>query len=43
MADTGIRLWHWGACGYGWEDAGVDRPRDEAFTLNFSGQSSDPP
>ncbi len=37
VADTSIRLWHWGTCGYGWEDAGVDRPRHGSFTLNFSG------
>ncbi len=38
VADTSIRLWHWGSCGYGWEDAGVDRPRHGSFTLNFSGR-----
>jgi hypothetical protein len=27
MADTRIRLQHIGRCGYGWEDAGSDRPR----------------
>ncbi len=41
VADTSIRLWHWGTCGYGWEDAGVDRPRNASFTLNFSGAGAD--
>jgi hypothetical protein len=35
MADTTIRLWHVGACRYGWEDAGSDRPRHDAFVLNL--------
>lgn len=34
-ADTSIRLWHIGTYRYGWEDAGVDRPRFPSFTLNF--------
>jgi glycosyltransferase involved in cell wall biosynthesis len=25
LADTSIRLWHWGRHAYGWEDAGADR------------------
>lgn len=37
-ADTTIRLWHIGMYRYGWEDAGMDRPRFDAFTLNFSDQ-----
>ncbi len=35
MADTTIRLWHYGMYGYGWEDAGVERERHSAFTLHF--------
>ncbi len=33
MADTSIRLWHYGRYGYGWEDAGADvvRHRNYAF------------
>jgi hypothetical protein len=34
-ADTKIRLWHIGTYRYGWEDAGMDRPRFGEFTLNF--------
>jgi len=34
-ADTSIRLWHIGNYRYGWEDAGLDRQRFGAFTLNF--------
>jgi hypothetical protein len=35
-ADTRIRLWHVGWYRYGWEDAGIERPRFNSFTLNFS-------
>jgi hypothetical protein len=35
LADTSIRLWHIGQYRYGWEDAGIDRQRFGAFTLNF--------
>ena len=35
MADTTIRLWHYGMYGYGWEDAGVERERHSNFTLHF--------
>lgn len=34
-ADSSIRLWHIGMYRYGWEDAGIDRPRYNSFTLNF--------
>jgi hypothetical protein len=27
MAETSIRLWHYGRYGYGWEDIGAPRPR----------------
>lgn len=39
MADTSIRLWHFGSYGYSWEDSGVDRPRYSSFTLNFAPKS----
>ncbi|SIO06122.1 Methyltransferase domain-containing protein [Singulisphaera sp. GP187] len=43
-ADTTIRLWHIGTYRYGWEDAGIDRPRFPTFTLNFrDGGQVDPP
>lgn len=35
FADTSIRLWHIGTYRYGWEDAGLERQRFGAFTLNF--------
>ena len=31
MADTSIRLWHIGEYAYGWEDAGLERPRHDSF------------
>ena len=37
MADTTIRLKHHGNYGYGWEDAGIDRPRHTTFRFNVSG------
>ncbi|HEX4607865.1 MAG TPA: class I SAM-dependent methyltransferase [Urbifossiella sp.] len=35
VADTTIRLWHWGRFGFGWEDAGrtVDRYRSYSYHL----------
>jgi len=35
LADTTIRLWHYGSYGFGWEDAAADpkRHRDYAFRL----------
>lgn len=41
-ADTSIRLWHIGNYKYGWEDAGMERPRFATFTLNFSGSPAKP-
>jgi predicted O-methyltransferase YrrM len=38
FADTTIRLWHVGQYRYGWEDAGMDRPRFDSFTMNFGDQ-----
>ena len=34
MADTSIRLWHYGRYGYGWEDAGTEARRYQTFTWN---------
>ena len=31
MADTSIRLWHYGHHPFGWEDAGLDSPRYDSF------------
>jgi glycosyltransferase involved in cell wall biosynthesis len=35
LADTSIRLWHWGRYGFSWEDAGstVQRYRSYSYTL----------
>lgn len=41
FADTSIRLWHIGMYRYGWEDAGIDRPRFNSFTLNFGEPPAD--
>jgi hypothetical protein len=35
MADTTVRLWHIGSYAFGWEDAGMERPRVASFTLHF--------
>jgi len=35
MADTAVRLWHIGSYAFGWEDAGMERPRVASFTLHF--------
>ncbi len=43
MADTSIRLWHVGEYSYGWEDAGLERPRYNSFTLNFPQRTKDGP
>jgi len=31
LADTSIRLWHFGRHAYGWEDAGAERPRHPSY------------
>lgn len=31
LADTSIRLWHYGRYGFGWEDAGADSPRHSSY------------
>jgi glycosyltransferase involved in cell wall biosynthesis len=33
LADTSIRLWHYGRYPYGWEDAGTQHPRFRCFTI----------
>ena len=35
LADTSIRLWHWGRHAYGWEDAGSDRPRYRSYNFRL--------
>jgi hypothetical protein len=35
MADTSIRLWHYGGHAFGWQDSGIDRPRYEAFVYRL--------
>lgn len=37
MADTSIRLWHYGHHPFGWEDAGTERPLYETFLYRFPG------
>ena len=36
LADTSIRLWHWGRYGFGWEDAGSTSPRYRSYNFNFA-------
>jgi hypothetical protein len=35
LADTSIRLWHFGKHGFGWEDAGAERQRFTGYKLKF--------
>ena len=37
MADTTIRLWHWGRHPFGWEDAGAGKPRFRSYNLRLDG------
>ncbi len=37
MADTSIRLWHYGRYAYGWEDAGIETKRFATFTHHLGG------
>jgi len=38
LADTSIRLWHYGRCAYGWEDAGREPPpRFPNYTCRLGG------
>ncbi len=36
LADTTIRLWHWGRHAFGWEDAGEGRARYRSYTFRLS-------
>ncbi len=36
LADTTVRLWHFGNYGYSWEDAGIDRQRFATFHFQLS-------
>ncbi len=36
MADTSIRLWHWGRYSYGWEDAGSTTPRYRSYSYRLT-------
>ena len=38
LADTSIRLWHWGRYPFGWEDAGEGRSRFRSYNFQFPGQ-----
>src|SRR5262249_32679638 len=38
LADTTIRLWHWGRYGYSWEDAGSDVNRYQKYNYEFNGK-----
>ncbi len=35
LADTSIRLWHWGRYGFSWEDAGQDASRYANYLYHF--------
>ena len=35
LADTSVRLWHWGRYGYGWEDAGSEKPRYRSYNFRL--------
>ena len=35
LADTSIRLWHWGRHPYGWEDAGSDPSRHRSYRFRL--------
>jgi hypothetical protein len=37
VADTSIRLWHWGRYGFGWEDAGRSVERFRSYTYRLAG------
>jgi hypothetical protein len=36
VADTSIRLWHWGRYGFGWEDAGRTVERYRSYTYHLA-------
>ena len=35
MADTSIRLFHFGPYGYSWEEVGSERPRYQSYNLSI--------
>jgi len=35
LADTSVRLWHWGRYGYGWEDSGSDVKRYRSYNYTL--------
>jgi len=37
MADTSIRLYHYGPYGYSWEDVGSERARFQSYNFSFGG------
>jgi len=37
LADTSVRLWHYGRYGFGWEDAGIEAKRSATFTHHLGG------
>src|SRR5439155_12212 len=36
LADTSVRLWHWGQYGFSWEDAGTDVRRFRTYTYRLA-------
>jgi hypothetical protein len=38
LADTSVRLWHWGRYGYSWEDAGSTVNRYRSYNYEFTGR-----
>jgi glycosyltransferase involved in cell wall biosynthesis len=38
LADTSIRLWHYGRHPFGWEEAGIDPQRHPSFTYRLGGR-----
>ncbi len=38
VADTTIRLWHWGRYGFGWEDAGHTPERYRSYSYRLTGR-----
>jgi hypothetical protein len=42
LADTSIRLWHWGRYAYSWEDAGTTMNRFRSYRLSFDQEPKRP-
>jgi hypothetical protein len=38
LADTSVRLWHWGRYGFSWEDAGSDVKRYRSYSYELTGR-----